>query len=464
LELVVKYYGMKKEDLNNKAIFEEYPIGKSLRIMAGPAILGQLVTLIYNMADTFFIGQVNNPYMIAAASLVLPLFMMCVPLAVISGTGGGSLMSRLLGIGKADEAKRVSALSLLTSFVLGIVYASVITIFKEDILWYLGASVNNIEFAKEYTTYILCIGALPTIMSITFSNLLRSVGHSKEAGLGMTIGGVSNIILDPLFMFVVLPDGKEVIGAGIATMISNVISCIYYIFIIVRLGKDGPISLSLKTGLPAKENIKKVFTVGLPSATTTILFDTNNIILNRLMSDYGDIALAASGIVLKVERLSLNTNIGLCMGMAPIVAYNYSAKNYGRMKEVIKKTRRTGVIISLVALVLYEFFAGFIMELFIKDPGTVAYGTAFLKIRAFAAIVMFLSFYIVHIFQGVGSGKTTFWLAFIRYAFLNIPLLFILNHFYGMYGIMWGQFVGDVITASFSAIVLKKFLNQCYSE
>ena len=160
--------------MDNKKVFEEYSVAKSLRIMAGPAIMGQLVTLIYNMADTFFIGQVNNPYMIAAASLVLPLFMICVPISIIAGVGGGSLMSRLLGLHKDDEAKRISAVSILISTVFGLIYGLLITIFKDKILWLLGASVNNIEFAREYTTYILCIGALPTILSITFSHLLRS--------------------------------------------------------------------------------------------------------------------------------------------------------------------------------------------------------------------------------------------------------------------------------------------------
>lgn len=450
--------------MDDKKVFEEYSVGKSLRIMAGPAIMGQLVTLIYNMADTFFIGQVNNPYMIAAASLVLPLFMICVPISIVSGVGGGSLMSRLLGIGKEDEAKKISTFAICTSTVFGIVYALLITIFKDKILWLLGASVNNIEFAREYTTYILCIGALPTILSITFSHILRSIGHSKESGIGMTLGGILNIILDPIFMFIILPDGKEVIGAGIATMLSNVLSCIYYFIVIARLKGSVPISLSFKNGLPEKENIKKMFTVGFPSATTTILFDINNIILNKLMSGYGDFALAASGIVLKVERLSLNTNVGLCMGMSPIVAYNYSSGNYKRMKDTIKLTRRTGIIISIIALIFYEFCSGPIMQLFIKDPQTVMYGISFLKIRAFAALMMFFNIYIVNIFQGVGSGKITFWLAFIRYAVLNIPILFIFNHFFGCYGIMWGQFVGDVFSSIVATAVLTKFLNSCYSE
>ena len=381
--------------MDNKKVFEEYPVGKSLRLMAGPAIIGQLVTLIYNMADTFFIGQVNNPYMIAAASLVLPLFMICTPLAIVSGTGGGSLISRLLGLKKTEEAKRISTFAILASTVFGLVYGILIAVFKDNLLWLLGASVNNIEYAREYTTYVLCIGSLPTILSITFSSLLRSTGHSKEAGLGMTLGGVLNIILDPLFMFVILPDGKEVIGAGIATMVSNVLSCIYYVIVISRIKENKIIYLTFKNGFPEKENIIKLFSVGLPAATTTILFDLNNIILNKLMSGYGDHALAASGIVLKVERLSLNTNVGLCMGMAPIVAYNYSAKNYDRMKETIKVTRRTGIIISLIALVFYEFCSATIMEVFIKDPQTVMYGTAFLKLRAFAAMLMFCNIYVV---------------------------------------------------------------------
>ena len=449
--------------MDNKEVFENYSVGKSLRIMAGPAIMGQLVTLIYNMADTFFIGQVNNPYMIAAASLVLPLFMICVPISIVSGVGGGSLMSRLLGIGKQDEAKKVSTFAILTSTIFGILYALLITVFKDKILWLLGASVNNIEYAREYTTYILCIGALPTILSITFSHLLRSIGHSKEAGIGMTLGGILNIVLDPIFMFIILPHGKEVVGAGIATMFSNVLSCIYYFVVIAKLKDNTPISFSFRNGLPESKNISKIFTVGFPSATMTILFDINNIILNKLMSGYGDYALAASGIVLKVERLSLNTNVGLCMGMSPIVAYNYSSKNYERMKDTIKLTRRIGIIISLVALVFYEFLSGPIMQLFIKDSQTVMYGTQFLKIRAFAAIVMFFNIYIINIFQGVGSGKITFWLSFIRYVVLNIPFLFILNHFFGCNGIMWGQFVGDVFSSIIATLVLTRFLKECYN-
>ena len=135
--------------MDNKKVFEEYPVGKSLRLMAGPAIIGQLVTLIYNMADTFFIGQVNNPYMIAAASLVLPLFMICTPLAIVSGTGGGSLISRLLGLKKTEEAKRISTFAILASTVFGLVYGILIAVFKDNLLWLLGASVNNIEYARE---------------------------------------------------------------------------------------------------------------------------------------------------------------------------------------------------------------------------------------------------------------------------------------------------------------------------
>jgi len=446
-----------QNDLKNKKVFEEYPIKKSLRIMAGPAILGQLVTLIYNMADTFFIGRVNNPYMVAAASLVLPLFMICVPLSIIAGTGGGSLISRLLGIGEIEQAKKVSVFSIYMSMIIALVYSLILGVFMDDILWALGASEYNFEYAKEYMKYVVVIGALPTIMSATLSNLLRSVGRSKEAGVGITMGGILNIILDPLFMFVILKDGNVVAGAGIATMLSNVISSIFFVITIIKLKNELPVTFSIKEGLPLAKYMKKVIAVGLPSATTTLLFDTNNIVLNKLMASYDDMALAASGIVLKVERLSLSTNVGLCMGMSPIVAYNYSSKNYERMKAIIKQTRKTGIIISLCALVIYELFAGLLMNIFINDELTIFYGTRFLRIRSLAALFMFLSFYIVHIFQGVGSGKHTFWLAIVRYALLNIPLLFILNHFFGMYGIMFAQFTGDVITSLISSIVLKRF-------
>ncbi len=451
---------MLESKYSTKEIFEELPIGKSLTELALPAIAGQLITLIYNIADTFFIGRVNNPLMITATSLTFPIFAMSAPVAIVSGTGGGTLVSRLLGVKNEREAKKVAAISFYIALVMGALYSLLIFAFMNPLLRFLGASDEAFLFTKQYMTCVVVLGGIPTVLTSTMSNLLRSVGHSKEAGFGISMGGIINIILDPVLMFVILPKGFEVVGAGIATMFSNFVVVVYYIFVFLKLKDSTPLGFSLASGLPTRMNIKNIFAVGFPSAATTLLFDVNNMILNKLMAVYGDKAVAAIGMTIKIERFSLNTCVGLCMGMTPLVAYNYSAHKYDRMLDYVKCTRRRGVIISLISIVLYEIFAPQLTKFFINDAETVALGAAFLRRRAIASIFMFLSFYMIHFFQGVGSGKHTFWMSIVRYCGLCIPALYLLNEVLGMNGLAWAQAAGDCANSIITAIVFMLYVKK----
>ena len=456
----VCFIKMLESKYSTKEIFEELPIGKSLTELALPAIAGQLVTLIYNIADTFFIGRVNNPLMITATSLTFPIFAMTAPVAIVSGTGGGSLVSRLMGIYREDEAKKVASLSVYISFIMGFVYSLLCLVFMNPLLKFLGTSEEAYLFTRQYMMCVVVLGGIPTVLTSTMSNLLRSVGHSKEAGFGISMGGIINIILDPILMFVVLPDGLEVVGAGVATMFSNFVVVVYFIITYCKLKDSTPLGFSLKKGLPDKRNILTIFAVGIPSAATTLLFDINNMLLNKLMAPYGDKAVAAIGMTIKIERFSLNTCVGLCMGMTPLVAYNFSARRYDRMLDYVKTTRRRGIIISLVSIALYEAFAPGLTRFFINDPETVALGAAFLRRRAVASVFMFLNFYMVHFFQGIGSGKHTFWLSVVRYVGLCIPALYILNYFLGANGLAWAQAAGDFVNAIITAIVFSVYVKK----
>lgn len=451
---------MLESKYSTKEIFEELPIGKSLTELALPAIAGQLITLIYNIADTFFIGRVNNPLMITATSLTFPIFAMTAPVAIVSGTGGGSLVSRLMGVHRDGEAKKVASMSVYIALAMGFLYSLLCFVFMNPLLRFIGTSDEAYLFTKQYMMCVVVLGGIPTVLTSTMSNLLRSVGHSKEAGFGISMGGIINIILDPVLMFVVLPEGQEVIGAGVATMFSNCVVVVYFIATYLKLKGDTPLGFSLKDGLPDKQSIKTIFFVGLPSAATTLLFDINNMILNKLMAVYGDKAVAAIGMTIKIERFSLNTCVGLCMGMTPLVAYNYSARRYDRMLDYVKTTRRRGIIISLVSIALYEAFAPGITRFFINDPETVMLGAAFLRRRAIASVFMFLNFYMVHFFQGVGSGKHTFWLSVVRYVGFCIPALYVLNTIIGMNGLAWAQAVGDFLNAIITAIVFTIYVKR----
>ena len=448
----------------NKYLFEEMPVAKAVRTMAVPTIIGQLIVLIYNMADTFFIGRTNNPYMVAGASLILPVFNISLSIASIAGVGGGSMISRLLGEKREDEAKKVCSFSIYFSVIMAVLFSVMMLVFMRPLLNLLGAGADTYSYARSYAMCVIVAGGLPTIMTNVLSNFVRSVGDSKKAGFGVTLGGLINIALDPLFMFVILPEGREILGAGIATCLSNCISCIYFITVIKKMGGSSVLGLSSPKILPEKTSVSQIFAIGVPTAIATLLFDVDYIVIDKLMSSYTDIALAAVGIVLKAERLPLNIGIGICQGMVPIVAYNFASGDYRRMKSVSRFSLLCGIVCAVVSIGLYEIFAPYIMRFFIADAETVRLGTDFLRIRCLATLFMFMSFYHVHLFNSYGRGGEALFLGVVRWAVFNIPMLFILNRIIGMYGIVWSQLLADILTVALSLIVHHQYVKKHFNK
>ena len=228
----------KKEKRNRTEIFETMPVPKALAVMAIPTIISQIITLIYNMADTWFIGMTDNPYMVAASSLVGTVYLLTAGIANLLGVGGGSLVVRLMGSKDPDEARKVASLSLVMVCGASALFSLLCLIFMDPLLWLLGASVNTIGYARQYLFCVVVLGAVPTALGSVMSAMLRNVGYSKEAGFGMGLGGVLNVILDPIFMFLLLPDGCEVLGAALATMLSNVIAFLYFVVIYRRVSRE----------------------------------------------------------------------------------------------------------------------------------------------------------------------------------------------------------------------------------
>ena len=449
-----------EEKIRTKEIFETKPIPAALAKMAIPTIVSQLITLIYNIADTWFIGQTNNPYMVAASSLVLTIFLMTAALANLFGVGGGNLVVRLLGGKDKEEAKKAASLSLVMAIGASLTFSVLCFLFMDPLLRILGASDYTIGYAKQYLTFVVVIGAVPTVLANTMSAMVRNIGHSKEAGFGLGMGGVLNVILDPIFMFVVFPDGYQVAGAAVATMLSNVITLIYFIFTYQKLKGETVLSLPRRVEKIRKDSLGSLFSVGVPAAMSLLLFDLTTMVINRLAAGHGDTQLAAIGIVLKVERLPLNIGIGICLGMTPLVAYNYASKNHKRMKEFFSAARFAGLVISVLCVVFYRFCAPYIVRAFISDADTVRYGTEFLQSRCFATPFMFLSFHMVHFMQAVNRGKVSFQLAVIRQICLNIPILILLNHFFGMSGIVWTQLIADAINVVVSYIIYGRLIGE----
>lgn len=451
------------ESARTKEIFETRPVPSALAKMAVPTIVSQLITLIYNIADTWFIGQTDNPYMVAASSLVLTIFLMISAIANLFGVGGGNLAVRLLGSRDEEEAAKVASLSLVLAAGAALAFSLLCLLFMNPLLRFLGASGNTIGYAQQYLVFVVVIGGLPTVLSNTMSAMVRNIGHSREAGFGLGLGGVLNVVLDPLFMFVLFPDGYQVAGAAVATMLSNVITMVYFILVYRKLSGSTVLALPRRAERIRPSSLKSLFSVGIPAAMSLLLFDLTNIVINRLASGHGDIELAAIGIVLKVERLPLNIGIGICLGMAPLVAYNYAAKNQERMKAFFKTARLAGLVVSVLCVVFYRVFAPYIVRAFIADADTVRFGTEFLQSRCFATPFMYLSFHMVHFMQAVDRGRISFLLAVIRQLFLNIPILFLMDAQFGMSGIVWTQLVADAINVAVSYVIYSRLIGKISS-
>ncbi len=451
-------------DGKTKYLFETASVPSALAKMAIPAIVTQLITLVYNMADTWFIGQTDNPYMVAATSLVLTVFLMLTALSNLFGVGGGTLVVRLLGSGREEEARKVASLSLVMAAGAALIFSFFCVTFTDPLLYLLGASENTVGFARQYLFFVVVLGGIPTVLSSTMSSMVRNIGHSKSAAFGLGLGGILNVILDPLFMFVLLPDGYEVMGAAIATMLSNTVATVYFVFTYKRLSRSTVLALPRRIERVEKSSLKSLFSVGIPAAASVLLFDITNIVINRLSSGYGDFELAAMGIVMKVERLPLNIGIGICMGMTPLIAYNYAAKNEKRMKSFFTTARIAGLVVAVLSVVTYYFCAPWILRVFISEPKTVEYGIQFLRARCFATPLMFLSFHMVNFMQAVGRGKTSFLLAIIRQVCLNIPIVLLLNFFFGMQGIIWTQATADFFNVVASYIIYFWVMKRIFSK
>ena len=445
-------------------LFERMPVGKALLTMAIPTIISQLITMIYNLADTFFIGMSNDPYKVAAASVVGILFFMLNSLANLFGVGGGSLLSRLLGEKRENDARRVGAFSIYGSLAVAAVYSLVCLLFTEPLARLLGASDNTVGYASSYLFWVVVVGGIPSTLGLTMSHLLRSAGYSKESGTGLAIGGISNIILDPLFMFVILPEGNEVTGAAVATLLSNVITLLYFLFTYYRLRGKTVLTVSPKFAHLERNLIISILSIGLPSALTALLANLTSIVKNNLTANYGDIELAAYGIVMKADMLPLNIGMGLCQGMMPLVAYNYAARNYPRMKSFTKAAQVSGMATACVFIVLFEVFAPQIIWIFIRDEATIRYGTQFLRIACLATPFMISNFQKIYCLQAMGKGKESLILGVCRQGLLAIPILLILNHFVGLYGVVAAQLLSDGCTFIFSTLIYRKVYNDLQKE
>ena len=428
------------EEQSEKYLFEEMPVPRAVATLAIPTIISQVVTMIYNLADTFFIGQIGDPAMVAAVSLVSPWFNLLTAIGNLFGLGGSSLISRMLGVKNHGDIKHVAVFSVWGGGAFTLVFSVLTYLARRPLLNFLGASPDTFRYAESYLFWVVVLGGVPTMVSLALGHLLRSEGHARQASAGMMFGGILNVVLDPILIF---GFHMDVAGAAIATAFSNAASVVFFVVQYFRLGDRTDVSLHPKYF--TFRFVRQVFSVGLASALATALGNASNMVMVRLASGYGDIPVAAYGIVKRIDQFPLNVSMGLCQGFMPLVGYNYAAKKYKRMRSVSFFSWKAAIVMSACFIACFAAFAPQILHLFIPEEQTSTLGAQFLRIACLAVPLTSVNFLISYTLQAMGKGVQSAALTFSRQGLLNIPLLILMNLTVGLYGMIWTQLVVEVI-------------------
>ena len=441
----------------NKDVFQGLSVPRAIAKFAIPTILSQLVTLLYNLADTFFVGHTNDPSQVAALTLSFPLFMTLTMISNLFGIGANSFISRSLGQGEHKQASKASTFSFYGALVGVLIIIVALSVYMTPILTLIGAvTPESFQATKAYLSWTVIYGGIPSVSALMLGHLIRAEGNTKQASIGMALGGILNIALDYVFVSL-LNLGAE--GAGIATCISNIIAFLYLLQIILRT-KGTVIVLNPRKLRFEAQIIQQVILVGIPAAAIIVLGSSANIVLTHFMSQYGDVSIAAFGLVQKIGSIAIQITVGLTQGIMPLLGYCYGAMDTKRLKEI---NRYSFIILGCYAifcLVLVMTLAEPLIMLFISEPETVAKGVQFLRIWFFCSPGMCFTNLFSSIFQAMGKWAHSLALSVIRQAGLLFPLLIIMNYFVGEIGLVYAQPISDTISLlvgiCFYALLIKK--------
>ena len=429
-------------------------VSKAVAKMAVPSVISSLVTVVYNMADTFFVGQTGDPLQVAAVSLTNPIFILMMAFANMFGMGGSAVLSMALGAKDERRAKNASSFVTYASLIVGVVFALILIVFMDPILALFGANAETYEFARGYTFHI-AYGAPFIIWFAAASFIVRAEGASREAMIGSMIGTIANIVLDPIFISVL---GQGTAGAAIATTIGNVLASGYYLWYFLR--KSRMLSISWRYFTVRGGILTKICSSGLPTAIFSALMSVSTIVLNQLLVVYGNDPVAAIGIVFKANMFITFLQMGLANGVQPLLGYNYGAGNMERFREVESYTKKCCLAAGVIATVLYFVFREEIISLFISDSDVIAYGVQMLIAYMLSGPVIGILFVNMNCMQSVGHAFPATVLSVLRQGILLIPLLYLLRALFGLNGVILGQSVTDYIAVILSVFLWRKIRSR----
>lgn len=445
-----------------KELFEAKPVLQAIMTLAFPSVIGQIILVFYNIADTLFIGMTKSDEMLTAVTVCMPAFMFLSAISNLFGVGGASVISRSLGKRKEERASDASRFAVWGCAGLTVLYCLGALVFLDLFVDLLGGSVPTVhEYAKTYLTVTVIAGGLPTAMNTLLSHLLRAEGRSSQASFGIALGGILNVLLDPLFMFVLLPAGNETLGAAVATAISNIAALLYYVYIIAKKRKKMIFSALPKRTMFQNGIPWKILYIGFPACLMTLCENISYAVLDRLMVSAGTSAQAGIGVAKKVNMLAHSVVRGMTQGVLPLIGYNYASGNRTRMKKVLFCSGGISIGISAACMGVSLIFNRPLIGVFIQSgTDSLSYGAAFLKILCLGAPFSAFAYTVISFFQATGKGLYSTVLALLRKGILDIPLMFVLNEVYPTFGIVWATPAADFLCCSCAAVMFGVYIKR----
>ncbi len=447
------------ENERNVTLFEQAPVPKAVAQLAIPTILSSLVMVLYNIADTYFVGILNNPTENAAVTLAAPVLLAFNAVNNLFGVGSSSMMSRALGRKDYETVRRSSSVGIYAALLSGLLFSLLCTVFRHPLLTLLGADDVTAAATLSYLKWTVSFGAAPAILNVVLAYLVRAEGASLHASIGTMSGCFLNILLDPIF---ILPQGCNLgaAGAGLATFLSNCAACLYFFLLLYAKRKSSCICIHPRKCLMGKTVLPGICAVGIPASIQNLLNVTGMTLLNNFTSGYGEHAVAAMGISQKINMIPLQIALGFTQGIMPLVSYSYASGNRKRMKDSILFAMKAMLLFITAISVVYFFGSAALTEAFMKNEAIVSYGSAFLRGFCLSLPFLCIDFLAVSVFQAIGKGKSALLFAILRKIILEIPALILLNRLFPLYGLAYAQFTAEVALSAAAVWSLWRIFKQ----
>ena len=399
-------------------LFEKMSVPKAYMKLALPVVLSMIVSLVYNMVDTYFIALTGVQELVAGVSLVAPMFTLMIAFGDIFGLGGSSAISRLLGEKKDNEAKKTCAFCIWISLVFGLCISAILLLFRTQILGLLGVGKDTYQYANAYYTWI-------------------------------AIGAVS------IFIFGL---NQGAAGAAMATVLGNIIADIYYVYAVMKKSKR--LTCSPSHMKVTGRRIRDILMIGIPASITNIMQTFMMVMTNNFLLTYGTDKVAAMGIALKVNMITALVLVGFAFGGQPLVGYNYGAKNEKRLKNILKFAYLFEMGLGLLFTILMCIFAPQIIKVFMDKPDIITNGAMMLRFQQIGMTFMSVSLISTCVCQAVGNAGGAFVLSISRQGVIYVLALFIMSNVFGYTGVLVSQTCSDVVTALIAAVIMLKIMKK----